>query len=188
MFLLLEQFFSSCIVFAVAKENLLKTPAIVSLANFQPIQLAKSKARIWLAICEFLCLLINQNVWFVTLFALNEPSSALNYLKTAFILTNQNWVIFSCILLAHKTQAIVYAIPAVTWYHYFPYRSAAQKTEQHSITTSPDFPSNKKFNFPLYHKRNQEIFVQGRRLFNTLTSWNFHGILPPLSKENFKQK
>ena len=31
---LLELFFSCCIVVAVAKENLLKTPAIVSLANF----------------------------------------------------------------------------------------------------------------------------------------------------------
>ena len=27
-----------------------------------------SKARIWLAICEFLWLLTNQNVWFVTFF------------------------------------------------------------------------------------------------------------------------
>ena len=32
-------------------------------------------------------------------FALNQPSLALNYLKTAFILANQSWVIFSCILL-----------------------------------------------------------------------------------------
>ena len=32
---------------------------------------ATSKARIWLAICEFLWLLTNQNVWFVTFFALN---------------------------------------------------------------------------------------------------------------------
>ena len=63
-----------------------------------------------------------------------------------------------------------------------------QKTEQHSITTSPDFPSDKKVNFSLYHERNQEIFVQDRRLFNTLTSGNFHGIFPPLSKENFKKK
>ena len=63
-----------------------------------------------------------------------------------------------------------------------------KKLSNTASLTSPDFPSNKKFNFPLYHKRNQEIFVQGRRLFNTLTSWNFHGILPPLSKENFKQK
>ena len=70
----------------------------------------------------------------------------------------------------------------------YAYRSATQKTEQHSITTSPDFPSDKKVNFSLYHERNQEIFVQDRRLFNTLTSGNFHGIFPPLSKENFKKK
>ena len=35
-------------------------------------------------------------------FVLNQLSSALNYLKTSFILTNQNWVIFSCTLLAQK--------------------------------------------------------------------------------------
>ena len=35
-------------------------------------------------------------------FALNQPSSALNYLKTSFILTNQDWVIFSCTLSAQK--------------------------------------------------------------------------------------
>ena len=32
---------------------------------------ATSEARIWLAICEFLWLLTNQNVWFVSFFALN---------------------------------------------------------------------------------------------------------------------
>ena len=178
VFSLLELFFSCC-----------KMPAIVLIADFQRIQMLRHQrlALDWLSVSFFVYWPIRMSGLLYFL-ALNEPSSALNYLKTAFILTNQNWVIFSCILLAHKTHAIVYAFPAVTWYHYFPYRSAAQKTEQHSITTSPDFPSNKKFNFPLYHKRNQEIFVQGRRLFNTLTSWNFHGILPPLSKENFKQK
>ena len=41
VFSLLELFFSYCIVVAVAKENLLKTPAIVSLANFQRIQLLR---------------------------------------------------------------------------------------------------------------------------------------------------
>ena len=35
---LLELFFSRCIVVAVAKENLLNTPAVVSLANFQRVQ------------------------------------------------------------------------------------------------------------------------------------------------------
>ena len=35
-------------------------------------------------------------------FALNQPSSVLNYLKTSFILTNQDWVIFSCTLSAQK--------------------------------------------------------------------------------------
>ena len=39
VFLLLELFFSYCIVVAVLKENLLKRPAMVSLANFQRIQM-----------------------------------------------------------------------------------------------------------------------------------------------------
>ena len=39
VFSLLELFFSRCIVVAVAKENLLDTLAIVSLANFQHIQM-----------------------------------------------------------------------------------------------------------------------------------------------------
>ena len=40
-----------------------------------------SKTCIWLAIFESLWLLTNQNVWFVTFFSLNKPSSALDYLK-----------------------------------------------------------------------------------------------------------
>ena len=41
LFSLLELFFSCCIVVVVAKENLLETPAIVSLANFQRIQMLR---------------------------------------------------------------------------------------------------------------------------------------------------
>ena len=41
VFSLLELFFSSSIVVAVAEENLLKTPTIVSLANFQRIQMLR---------------------------------------------------------------------------------------------------------------------------------------------------
>ena len=41
VFLLLELFFSYCIVVGVLKENLLKTPAIVLLANFQHIQMLR---------------------------------------------------------------------------------------------------------------------------------------------------
>ena len=40
---------------------------IFKFSNF----VATSKARIWLAICEFLWLLTNQTVWFVSFFALN---------------------------------------------------------------------------------------------------------------------
>ena len=39
VFLLLQLFFSYCIVVGVLKENLLRTPAIVLLANFQHIQM-----------------------------------------------------------------------------------------------------------------------------------------------------
>ena len=41
VFLLLELFLSYCIVVGVLKENLLKTPAIVSLTNFQRIQMLR---------------------------------------------------------------------------------------------------------------------------------------------------
>ena len=50
----------SCFSAAVAKENLLKTPAIASLANLNFV--ATSKVGIGLAICEFFRLLTNQNV------------------------------------------------------------------------------------------------------------------------------
>ena len=41
MISLLELFFSCCRVVAVAKENLLETPAIISFANFQRIQMLR---------------------------------------------------------------------------------------------------------------------------------------------------
>ena len=67
MFSLLELFFSCCRVVAVAKENLLETPAIISFANFQRIQILRCPrlAFDWLSVSFFL-LLTNQNVWFVT--------------------------------------------------------------------------------------------------------------------------
>ena len=77
---------------------------IFKFSNF----VATSEACIWLAICEFLWLLTNHNVWFVTSFALNLLSSALNYLKTEFILTNQNWVIFHVYYLLFRSCAVVF--------------------------------------------------------------------------------
>ena len=55
VFSLLELFFSCCIVVAVAKENLLKTPAIVSLANFQRTQMLQHPrlAFDWLSVSFF---------------------------------------------------------------------------------------------------------------------------------------
>ena len=63
-------------VVSVAKENVLQTPAIAVFArnwsgvdpNFAPF-----RWRIWLALSEFLCLLANQNVTFVTLFCTKLP-------------------------------------------------------------------------------------------------------------------
>ena len=95
VFSLLELFFSCCIVVAVAKENLLKTPAIV----FQRTQMLQHPrlAFDWLSVSFF-------DYWPIRIsasyfFALTQPSSAFNYLKTAFIIANQNWINFSCILL-----------------------------------------------------------------------------------------
>ena len=53
VFSLLELFFSCCIVVAVAKENLLKTPAIVSLANFQILLRHPRLAFDWLSVSSF---------------------------------------------------------------------------------------------------------------------------------------
>ena len=54
-FSLSELFFSCCIVVAVAKENLLKTPAIVLLANFQRSQMLRHPrlAFDWLSVSFF---------------------------------------------------------------------------------------------------------------------------------------
>ena len=70
-----------------------------SLANFQRIQmlLHPRLAFNWLSVSS---LIIDRSEFLVCyFFALTWPSSALNNLKTAFILTNQNWAILSCILL-----------------------------------------------------------------------------------------
>ena len=55
MFSLLELFFSCCRVVAVAKENLLETPAIISFANFQRIQILRCPrlAFDWLSVSFF---------------------------------------------------------------------------------------------------------------------------------------
>ena len=76
VFSFLEQFFSSSTVVSVAKANVLQSPTIAVFArnwcgadpNFAPFRL-----RIWLALSEFLCLLANQNVTFVTLFCTQLP-------------------------------------------------------------------------------------------------------------------
>ena len=71
VFSLLELFSAAIFFFEVAKVNLLKTPAIVSLANFRRSQMLRHLrlAFDWL-FASFL--IIDQpNVWFVTFFALN---------------------------------------------------------------------------------------------------------------------
>ena len=95
----------SCFSAAVAKENLLKTLAIVSLTNFQILLQHLKLAFDWLCVSFFDYWPIRMSDLLLSLLWINPllhwiNSSALNYLKTAFILTNQNWVIFPCILLS----------------------------------------------------------------------------------------
>ena len=76
VFSFLEQFLSSVTVVSVAKANVLRMPTIAVFArewsgadpNFAPF-----RWRIWLALSEFLCLLGNQSVAFVTLFSTKLP-------------------------------------------------------------------------------------------------------------------
>ena len=97
----------SCFSAAVTKENLLKTPAIVSLANFQifkfccDIQGSHLIGYLWVSliidqseclICYFLCTEL-------TLFCTELPENC-NYLD------NHNWVIFPCILLVRKHESL----------------------------------------------------------------------------------
>ena len=72
--------------------------------NFAPF-----RWRICLSLSEFLCLLANQNVTFVTLFCTKLPffCTQLPFFdtvlpQTAFVLANHNREIFSCILLEEK--------------------------------------------------------------------------------------
>ena len=107
MFSLWELFFSCCIVVAVAKENLLETPAMVSLANFQRIQMLRHPrlAFDWLSVSFFdywpirmsgLLLLYTE----LTLFCTELP-------ENAFILTNQIWVIFLMYIISAQTGLVI---------------------------------------------------------------------------------
>ena len=60
------------------------------------------KQKIWLAFCEFLWSLTNQNTWFVSSFCTELTLFCTVLKKTALLLTNQNGEIFSCILLGMK--------------------------------------------------------------------------------------
>ena len=60
------------------------------------------KQKIWLAICEFLWSLTNQNAWFVSSFCTELALFCTVLKKTALLLTNQNGEIFSCILLGSE--------------------------------------------------------------------------------------
>ena len=60
------------------------------------------KQKIWLAICEFLWSLTNQNTWFVSSFYTELTLFCNLKKKTALLLTNQNGEIFSCISLGIK--------------------------------------------------------------------------------------
>ena len=58
--------------------------------------------KIWLAICEFLWSLTNQNAWFVTSFCTQLTPFCNVFKKTALLLTNQSGEMVSCILLGIK--------------------------------------------------------------------------------------
>ena len=65
------------------------------------------KQKIWLAICEFLWSLNNQNAWFVTSFYTELTLFCTVKKKTALPLTNQNGKMFSRILLGTETCACI---------------------------------------------------------------------------------
>ena len=60
------------------------------------------KQKIWLAICEFLWSLTNQNAWFVSSFGTELTPFCTLFKKTALLVTNQNGEIFSCVFLVKK--------------------------------------------------------------------------------------
>ena len=115
VFSFLERFFSSSTVVLFAKADVLQTPTIAVLHETGPDpNFAPFRWRIWLALSEFLCLLTNQNVTFVTLFCTKLPFFCTQlpfflpcYLKTAFLLANHNGEIFSCILLNMELRYIL---------------------------------------------------------------------------------
>ena len=82
VFSLLELFFSRCIVVTMAKGNLLNTPAIVSLANFQRIQMLwhPRLAFDWLSecmVCFFLCTELTLFCTELTLFCTELPENCI---------------------------------------------------------------------------------------------------------------
>ena len=62
------------------------------------------KQKIWLAICEFLWSLTNQNAWFVTSFCSELTIFCTVLKKECTALNNQNGEIFACILLDTKFE------------------------------------------------------------------------------------
>ena len=100
-FSLLELFFSCC-----------KMPDIVLIAGFQRIQMLRHQrlALDWLSVSFFVYWPIRMSGLLTSLHWINPllhwiNPPALNYLKTAFTLTNQNWVFFSFILLVLKQSS-----------------------------------------------------------------------------------
>ena len=72
----------------------MQTPTIVVFAqNWSGVDPTFAALR-GLALSEFLCLLANQNVTFVSLFCTKLPFCAPCYLKTAFLLANHNQEIY----------------------------------------------------------------------------------------------
>ena len=78
---------------------------IFEFSNF----VATSKARIWLAIYEFLWLLTNQNVWFVSFFALKELTLFCTELPENCIYLNQSELSnFSMYIIRCQTKCYIF--------------------------------------------------------------------------------
>ena len=92
VFSFLEQFFSSSTVVLVAKADVLQMPTIAVFAqNWSRADFAPFRWRIWLALSEFLCLLANQNVTFVTLFCTKLPFFCTVLPKNCISLSQSQW-------------------------------------------------------------------------------------------------
>ena len=104
VFSFLERFFSSSTVVLFAKADVLQTPTIAVLHETGPDpNFAPFRWRIWLALSEFLCLLTNQNVTFVTLFCTKLPFFCTVLPKNCLSLSQSQWRNFFMYIIKYGT-------------------------------------------------------------------------------------